>query len=339
LNLNEIGYLNRNDEIQEVFWVGFRQREPFSIFRSLNLNVNQWYGSTFGLETRYYGGNLNGYMEFMNYWSIGFGADREGKSLSTETLRGGPALLNNGGTNAWIFIGTDQRKKVHFSFNTSHYMQDGLINHSHNYNLGIGIQVSDAFRISLDPAYSNRFNKLEWVETLEDLEEVRYIRGNIQQTTTSLTLRLSYNITPDFTVEFYGMPFISAGKYSDFKYITDAGADKFDDRFIQYSDEQINYVEGDEIYEIDENLDGTVEYSFDQPNFNVFDFNANLVVRWEYRPGSTLFVVWTQNRNEYLSDGKFDLVNDIGSLFNDTYPHDAFLVKLSYRFDLNNIGR
>ena len=339
LNLNEIGYLNRNDEIQEVFWVGFRQREPFSIFRNLNLNVNQWYASTFGMETRYYGGNFNGYMEFVNYWGFGFGVDREGKSLSTETLRGGPALLYNGNTNAWIFVGTDHRKKVYFTFNTSHFFRDGSTDYSHNYNLGMRFQISDAFNVSLYPDYSTRFNKLEWVETLDDLEEVRYLRGTIRQTTTHLTLRFSYNITPDFTVEFYAMPFVSAGKYTEFKYITDAGADNFEDRFIQYTDEQINYIAEDEIYEIDENLDGTIDYSFDQPDFNVYDFNANLVVRWEYQPGSTLFFVWSQKRFKGLTDGNFNMGNDFETLFTDTYPHDVLLVKLSYRFDINKIVR
>jgi hypothetical protein len=339
LNLNEIGYLNRNDEIQEVFWIGFRQREPFSIFRSLNLNVNQWYASTFGLETRYYGANLNGYMEFMNYWAIGFGADREGKSLSTETLRGGPALKNDGPTNAWIFLGTDYRKKIQLSFNTSHFIRDGLSNHNHSYDIGIRYQVSDALKISVYPAFNSNFNKLEWVETLDDLEVVRYIRGTIDQKTTMLTLRFSYNITPDFTVEFYGMPFISAAKYVDFKYITDASANEFENRFVQYTDEQISYNAGDEYYNIDENLDGTIDYGFDQPNFNVYDFNASLVMRWEYQPGSTLFVVWTQNRNKYLSDGSFKLGDDFETLFADTYPHDVFLVKLSYRFDINHIGK
>jgi hypothetical protein len=338
-NLNDIGYLNRNDEIQQVAWVGFRQREPFSVFRSMNLNVNQWYATTFGMERRYYGGNVNGYVEFVNFWEFGFGTDREGKSLSTETLRGGPALLHNGNTNAWIFVGTDHRKKVLFSFNTSHFIRDGLTDHSHNYNMGMRFQITDALNVSLYPEYNTRLNKLEWVETLDEMEEVRYIRGTIRQTTSYLTLRFSYNITPDFTVEFYGMPFVSAAKYTEFKYITDAGADNFTDRFVQFTNEQISYSFDDEIYEIDENQDGTVDYSFDQPNFNVFDFNANLVVRWEYRPGSTLFVVWSQNRYKDLTNGDFNLGNDFETLFTDTYPHDILLVKLSYRLDMNRIGR
>ena len=338
-NLNEIGYINRNDEIQQVAWVGFRQREPFSIFRSLNLNVNQWSGATFGMERRYFGGNINGFMEFKNYWGLGLEGDRDGKSLSTETLRGGPALIQNGAINLWAYLHTDQRKVFQFSFNTNYFRQDRKVSYAHNYNFGMRVQISEAFKISIYPELNKRSNKLEWVQTLDDLEQVRYIRGTINQTTSYLTLRFSYNISPDFTIEFYGMPFISAGKYNDFKYIIDAGADRFEDRFIQYTDEQMNYITDDEIYEIDENLDGEIDYTFDQPNFNVFDFNANLVVRWEYQPGSTLFLVWTQNRNEYLSIGEFDLGKDIRKLFSDTYPHDVFLIKLSYRLDMYKIGR
>jgi hypothetical protein len=334
-NLNEIGYMNRNDEIQQIAWIGFRQREPFSIFRSLNLDMNQWYATTFGFEKRYFGGNIYGFTEFVNYWGFGFGCDRDSKSISTETLRGGPALKYDGAAYIYLHLHTDWRKKVQFSYNSNHFFRDRSTGNSHDYNFGVRVQVSDALSTSIYPAYSKRYDRLEYVQTLDELDETKYIRGTINQVTTYLTLRFSYNITPEFTIEFYGMPFISAGKYADFKYITDAGADRYEDRFIQYTEEQIKYSPNDEIYEVDEDLNGITDYSFDQPNFNVFDFNANLVVRWEYRPGSTLFIVWSQKRNKYLSGGNFKLGDDIKTLFADTYPHDIFMVKLSYRLDMN----
>ena len=76
-----------------------------------------------------------------------------------------------------------------------------------------------------------------------------------------------------------------------------------------------------------------VDYSFDNPNFNVFDFNLNLVIRWEYSPGSVLYLVWSQNRNTSQSTGDFSLKKDVRTL-TDTYPNDVFLIKLSYRFGL-----
>jgi hypothetical protein len=334
LNLNDVGYINRTDEIQEVAWLGFRQREPFSIFRNFNLNFNQWYGLSFGLERRYFGGNINGNWMFKNYWSMGFGVDRDQKNISTETLRGGPALLYDGSFNFYPYVQTDERKKIQFGYFSYYHWRDHETAQVQNHEFSIRLQLSDACNMSLSPGYNKRYDKIEYVSTLDDLEEVRYIRGTIHQTTAYMTIRFDYNITPDFTVQFYGMPFISAGKYSELKYINDADADNFTDRFIPYTEDQLHYNSVDEVYEVDENNNGVTDYTFDRPDFNVFDFNSNLVIRWEYRPGSILYLVWSQKRNEYLSTGRFDMWDDTKTLFKETYPHDILLIKLSYRFGL-----
>ncbi|MBN2350678.1 MAG: carbohydrate binding family 9 domain-containing protein [Bacteroidales bacterium] len=332
-NLNDIGYLYRTDEIQQVAWIGYSQREPKFIFRNYNINVNQWFATTFGGEKLYGGGNFNAHSTFKNYWGLGGGFTREGKIRSTQTLRGGPALVYDG---TWYYFGhadTDHRKKIQLFANYDGYVRDGKTAHNNNYNLGVNLQLSNAFKVSLNAGLSKNYEENNYVNTLDDLEETRYVRGTLKQTTNSMTIRLSYNITPDFTIQYYGMPFISAGKYTEFKYITDPGADEFQQRFTLYADEQIRYNTTDELFEVDENLDNIIDYTFDQPNFNVFDFNSNLVIRWEYLPGSTVYLVWSQNRNHYQSDGDFHLRSDINTLFN-RFPRDVFLIKLSYRFGL-----
>ena len=234
----------------------------------------------------------------------------------------------------WVYLDTDNRKKIQFSVNYQSYVRDHKTGYNHSTNFGIRVQLSDALNISMYPGYSKRYDEIEWVETLDDLEEARYIRGSLNQTTTSMTIRINFNITPDFTIQYYGMPFISAGEYTEFKYIHNPGADDFNNRFMLYSDEQLYYNANEEVYEIDETINGTIDYTFDQPNFNVFDFNSNLVVRWEYLPGSVVYFVWTQNRSETQNMGNFNLGEGIKTLFLDTYPRDVFLIKLSYRFGL-----
>jgi len=90
----------------------------------------------------------------------------------------------------------------------------------------------------------------------------------------------------------------------------------------------------EEVYHIDENGDGITDYSFDNPDFKVYEFRSNLVLRWEYIPGSTLFVVWSQGRSEDSSQGYFQFNNDVNNLFNN-FPHDVFLVKLTYRLSFS----
>ena len=334
LNLNDVGYINRTDEIQQIFWVGFAQREPFSIFRNMNLNFNQWYACSFGLEKRYLGGNINGGWTFNNYWNMGFGFDRDSWGISTETLRGGPAVVYDGSTAFYPFIETSEQKKIQVGYNYFLFRRDLKTAVMQSHYFGIRWQVKDAWSISLNPGYRKNYEELEYVESLDDLDEPRYIRGTLRQTTTHLVLRSDYSVTPDLTIQLYCMPFISAGKYSEFKYITDPDAENFEDRFIRYTDGQLSYNEQDEVYLVDEDNNGVVDYTFDQPNFNVFDFNLNLVVRWEYHPGSILYLVWSQKRSDYYSSGDFRMWNDTESLFMDTYPRDVLLIKLSYRFGL-----
>jgi hypothetical protein len=333
-NLNDMGYLNRNDEIQEVAWAGYRQRKPFSVFREFNLNFNQWYATTFGLDERYIGGNAEAYWIFKNYWDVTMGFTRDGKSISTETLRGGPALFYEGDMYYYGHIGTDHRKKIQLYAYSDLFIRDHNTGLAQNYSLGIVIRPSDALSITIEPSFSNRYDKNERVGTPDSIDNSKYIRGSIYQKTLLATVRLSYNISPDFTVEFYGMPFISAGKYSEFKYISNASAADFNKRCVTYAADQISYDEQNEIYDVDENRDGIVDVRFDQPNFNVFDFNSNLVLRWEFRPGSTLYLVWSQNRNKYLNTGYFQPWNDTKTLFGEIYPHDIFLIKFAYRFGL-----
>ncbi len=333
LDLNDIGYMRQTDEIQQVFWIGFRQREPFSIFRYLNLNFNQWYGTTFGGQKLYFGGNFNINTQFINYWSLGGGVSRDSKFVSTETLRGGPSLLNDGSTSIWSSMNTDQRKKVVFSFSYSADISDKKTAVNHDFNAGLSLQLFDALRLSAYPAVMIRHDQIAYVDNVNYLDEIRYIRGNIEQTQAYLTLRMNFNITPDFTIQYYGMPFISAGKYSDFKYINDSRADDFSDRYQDYLEDQITYNDSENYYEVDENADDIIDYTFDDPNFNVFDFNSNMVLRWEYRPGSVLYIVWSRNKNKYLSTGNFELWDDISELYS-SHPSDVFLIKLSYRFGL-----
>ncbi|MFK7908682.1 MAG: DUF5916 domain-containing protein, partial [Chitinophagales bacterium] len=132
-------------------------------------------------------------------------------------------------------------------------------------------------------------------------------------------------------LQFWGQPFISTGEYTDFKRITDNLARKLDDRFYSFSPAEISFNSEDEEYSVDEDLDGTTDYSFDSPDFNYLQFRSNFVARWEYTPGSTLFLVWSQNRGDSptLQDRSFSSLTN--NLF-DVGARNVFLLKYTYRF-------
>ena len=164
-------------------------------------------------------------------------------------------------------------------------------------------------------------------------DDARYVFARMDQKTLGLTFRLNYNVSPDLTIQYYGSPFTSAGTYDEFKIVNNSQADAYSDRFDKFSANQISYDADEELYSVDENGDGTTDYDFGQPNFNFAQFRSNLVVRWEYVPGSTLFLVWSQGRTMFNSTGEFDFGQSMGDLF-DVKPHNIFLLKFSYRFSV-----
>ena len=147
-----------------------------------------------------------------------------------------------------------------------------------------------------------------------------------------LTVRLNYSLTPDLSVQFYGQPFVAAGSYSRFKRITDPGTKDYDRRYHVFGDGEIGR-DAAGAYSVDEDGDGRPDYGFGNPDFNVLEFRSNLVVRWEYIPGSALFIVWSQGRNGFSPAGDFSFGRDVRDLF-DIHPRNVFLIKFSYCFQL-----
>jgi hypothetical protein len=112
-------------------------------------------------------------------------------------------------------------------------------------------------------------------------------------------------------------------------------ADSYRDRFHTYSPGEI--FDRGEKFEVDENRDGIMDYDFDKNDFNFKEFLSNLVIRWEYNPGSTVYFVWSQTRRGVTDTGNLDYFQDMGAMFNrdDNFElNNVFLIKLSYRFGL-----
>lgn len=317
--------------------MGYQNYEAFSIFRNFIINFNQWYGSTFGNEKLYFGGDIDFNTDFKNFWHIASGVTYDTKALSTSELRGGPSLLFTPNYTIFYNVTTNSRKNLIMSIGANHSINlENVYNFSHFFT-EINWRVSKALKISVAPYVNFSRSDLAYVNNVDNpvLKNVRYIRGLLNQTETSFTLRINYNITPDFTIQYYGMPFVSAGDYSNYKFITNSKAAKYTDRFSAFNIFQIMpVIEDNKIrYWIDENIDGTKDYSFDNPDFNFFEYRSNLIARWEYSSGSVAYLVWSFSQNRSKDTGKYSFTDDMGEIFK-LYPHSILLLKISYRFGL-----
>ena len=152
----------------------------------------------------------------------------------------------------------------------------------------------NSFNISVSPSYSYNNENLQYVQTLSYAGASKYLNASLQQDTFSMSIRLNYTIKPNLSIQYYGAPFISRGRYTNFKYITNAKAEQVENRFQKYNQNQLNFDVVNDRYLVDENTDSVTDYSFGNPNFSIVEFQSNLVARWEYISGSDVFLVWFQ---------------------------------------------
>lgn len=336
LELNDVGFLRLADVFMQNSWFGYRSEKPNRIFREYNVFINQWQGFNFGGERKFLGGNFNGGGQFNNYWWVWFNMMSEITGLSTTALRGGPALKTPGNVEFNLDVDTDGRKPVSFGLGGGHNRIRDEAGRSSWVYLSMQYRPSNAMNIRINPFFDANWNELQYVsnESFGDADDAdRYLLGRVDQKTLGIGIRLNYSITNNMSIQYYGQPFISAGRYARFKRITDPRADRYGDRYEVFSDGQLAYDDGDEAYRVDENLDGRTDYSFDDPDFNFRQFRSNLVLRWEYTPGSTVYLVWQQQRSRSDGTGEFSAGQDLNDLF-DTYPSNIFLLKFNYWFSL-----
>ncbi|MEZ5071406.1 MAG: DUF5916 domain-containing protein [Bacteroidales bacterium] len=329
LELNDLGFLTSTDEIMQIFWMGYRFNEPFSIFRNANLNFNQWNVWDFGGNHQNLGFNINGHAQFTNLWNAAFFFNVDSDTKSNTYLRGGPTMHLPGELNANAFVSTSSRKKLRAEVSGGYHL--GFEQSAENVRVDLEVEYKPLTNLTVAayPEFMRRIGELQYVDhpSLDNLD--RYIFGRIDQKVFGMSLRLDLILSPELTIQYWGQPFLAAGGYSDFKYITDPAADRFTDRFHLFGEEEIQYIGDEGVYQVTEASSGA-RYDFGNPDFNVREFLSNLVLRWEYRPGSFLYLVWTQNRSGFDAGGQFDFRNDFSSLW-DLHPTDAVMVKLSYR--------
>lgn len=278
LELNDIGFLRNADEMIQYANLSYRSIKPTGIFRDFNVRFKQF--SAFDFEGNYnriqY--QLNGSASFLNNWEIDFGLAHKPRIFSNSILRGGPRWRFSQENFQFLFVGSDRRKKF--------FGKIGLIHSQakeNNFSLltfesELNYQPTNALNISLSPEYSISKNQTQYV-TQSDYNNSasRYVLGTIDNHTLMASVRLDYTINPNLSIQYYGQPFISRGRYKDFKYVTNPVAERLSDRFRLYDSNQINLNGND--FQVDENRDGVMDYSFSNPDFSFVQFNSNLVLR------------------------------------------------------------
>ena len=311
--INDLGYLQRADQQAWSTWAGYFDRHKRRLYRRFQWNFNWWqYWTTAGLpEERAF--NTNTHTTFNNTWSLHFGGTvgQLGTTYCYSCARGGPAVRQNAYLAPWLGIVGDDRKAIVPYFWLNYSRSDG--GRSNNLSLSPEIDFKLASRItaSLSPSYSRSRNDVQPLGPTTDTSKVtHYLFGHLEQKQLALTMRFTYPFTASMSLQVYAQPFISKGTFSNVRELsaTPRAAD-YASRYQAYSD---------------------TAYTNNIGGFNFKQFRSNVVYRWEYRPGSTLFVVWSHGRRRFTGfEGAQSFQGDLSDLFN-LRPDNSFLVKLSY---------
>ena len=301
-DVNDLGFMPRADVISSGAWFQMRWEEPGRFVRTKNVNFNQWMSHNFDGDLISLGWNINSHWSFQNNWNTGFGVNANPRTFDDRRTRGGSGGYGNNGYSAWQYMNTDGRKPVQLGFEWS-FGSDG---HGESWGLSPSVtlkptaSLSTQFGISLN----RNIEDAQWVDNIERDARTRYVFGRLYQTTTSLTTRVNYTVSPNLSLQVYAQPFVSAGDYTDFRDLINGRAVRYASRYAAFD------------------YDGN-------PDFRFLSFRTTNVMRWEFKPGSTLFVVWQQGRENVLPDGSFRFGRDYSDVFS-TPSTNTVLVKLAY---------
>jgi hypothetical protein len=305
-DLNDAGFLRRADESWLLNWVQVRSDVPNKWFRSRNLNFNEYMVWNSDGDKLVNGFNVNGSATFVNNWQAGGGVNTNKLTADDRLTRGGPVVLTEGFDNFWSWFNSDNRRKVSVNFFTG-AGKNGLGSWFADQEWSITLRPISPLTITSGVRVNRAVNDTQWTGVVTDTVD-HYVFARIDQTTVSLPQRLNFTMTPNLSLQLYAEPFVSGGDYSAYKQLVNGRALDYGQRYAPYA------------YDIATNGD---------PNFNVKSFRTTNVLRWEYKPGSTLFVVWQQARENDAVPGGFRFGRDVHAIFG-VPPRNVFLVKLAY---------
>jgi len=329
-DLNDLGYLKAADVIRPAVKIEYLDTEPSGRHRKLDYTLEETGQYDFAGTPLSHEVEAECVYTLMNNSAVWISGDYFAESLDTRVLRGGPALKMPAAASLYIGGQTDASKRRQLSFNAGCCRSpDGR---SRIAELAPTFYARPANNLHLKVALSliRNVQDFQYAATAATSSGAsRYVMGRMDQRTLSSTLRLDLHLTPELSLTYYGSPFVSSGRFTDFKLVTAPRAGRYADRFRRL-DSAITHSADDDTCRV---ADSNGAFTFANPDFSVREFRSNLVLRWEYKAGSTAYFVWTQNRASSVFDDDFSASSEYRRLFR-AHPDNTFLFKVSYWFSL-----
>lgn len=312
LELNDLGFVPGINDVQLRNQISVSSLVPRGWYRRTNAVASvdrHW--TTGGLPTGL-SAQLHGSAELANFWSsyFTFNSSSLGGSNCVSCARGGPALRQSPRQSLSLGVDTDPRRSVVGEVDLSFSAGDEGRSWSRSVSPGILARVASRTSVEMEVNFEQRTDDGQWVGNAGALfsDTTHYTFARLHQHILGVTFRANVTATPTLSLQLYAQPFVAVGDYSAWRELADPRAPSYEDRFQPYGN------------------------GAEPAEFNVKQFNSNAVVRWEYRPGSVLFLVWQQGRTDHRDPGSFRYQRDWRNLFG-SHPNNTVLLKVSYWFN------
>jgi hypothetical protein len=334
--VNSLGFLSRADYV----WMNANVRRSWT-------KPTSWYrraGITAGGQQQYdFEGDLTDRQvhtamdaTFPNYWNAQAFVIHHPEWNDVGLTRGGPIVRHGGWNFVAADLGTDERKSIVLSADANYsFVQEGPT----GYSVSVNARMKPRSNVTLQvgPSVSRDGTAAQFVGRFADPTATafyghRIVVSDLVQHTVSMDTRLAVTFTPTLTLELFAQPFASSGDYGRYKeFVRPRAIEK-----RPFDPTQLTVIPAstgrDSLYVLDPDRDpSTANFTFSNPDFNFRSLRGNAVVRWEYRPGSTLYFVWQQQRSAEEPFGDFDLLRDSRAPFRE-HPDNVFVIKASYWF-------
>ena len=310
--LNDLGFVVLINDAMLRNQVSYSTLVPRGWYRRANAvlsSENHW--TIGGLPTGFTA-QAHAAAELVNFWTTSFtlNASQLGATHCVSCARGGPAVRVSPTHRLSITLDGDDRRAIRPELDLRLAIGDDGNSWSREVSTGVVGRVGTRTSLQLNGSFERRVDDAQWVTNRGALfsDTIHYTFARLDQNILAVTARANVTLTPALSLQLYAQPFIATGAWANWRELVDARAAAYDDRFAPYG------------------------AGAPPTGFNSKQFNSNAVLRWEYRAGSTLFLVWQQGRSDARDPGSFDYGRDLRSLFK-SRPDNTLLLKVSYWFN------
>ena len=328
LELNDLGFQTNSDRILQFLWGQYREDAPSGQLLNWQVQTDVFTINNFEPTLIDYGIEGSASATLDNYWSFAGGYNFDKSRWNPSELRGGPSMRSDPGVGGWFSINTDSRSWLQFNLNGNVYRNWIEDNTNGGISVGATIQARSNIDIFLGPSWSERDDPLQYITEVPDNTGMpHYIFGRIKETTASMLTRVNWTFSPHLSLQIYAQPYVASGRYSELKDVDNPHAEVFGDRFHIFTGNE--YRIADDVVYIDRHGHGGTDFSFATPDFDFRQLRSTVVLRWEYRPGSNVYAIWSHGATSTVDDGRFMFAHDLSQLVH-TEAEELVMVKLNY---------